>query len=89
METICVSGFTAYQQIADDDSDKNLPSRKEWAAKNTSKTMPKRGAPGGAIVTTIPYWSITTEKRLTEPTQLCNVPCSVVRHSKFFTKFDP
>lgn len=89
MEKICVRGFAAYQQITDDDSDKNLPSRKEWAAKNTSKTMPKRGAPGGAIVTTLPYWSIAKEKRWNEPTQLCKVPCSVVRQSKFFIKLDP
>ena len=66
MEKICVCGFTAYQQITDDDSDKNLPSRKQWAAQNTSKTMPKRGASGGVIVTTMPYWSITTEKRWNE-----------------------
>jgi len=32
MGTICARGFTEYQQITDDDSDKNLPSRKEWAA---------------------------------------------------------
>jgi hypothetical protein len=54
METFCVRGFTEYRQITDDESDKNLPSRKESAARKTWKTMPKRSAPRGVIVATMP-----------------------------------
>ena len=32
MEAVCIRGFTEYQQNTGDDSDKNLPSRKDWAA---------------------------------------------------------